>query len=108
MESSIWKSRIRTWSIGFGLLLGALLYFSVMLIGFAILLDLLAAPKYFELRLFIDSLSKPIGVTAVALWFFLFGKILDRPKAIAWAKGAIVLYAAAAVVPYFLSFFISP
>ncbi len=80
-----------------------LVYFFLMLFAFAFALHSLTAPQFFELHLFIDSLSKPIAVTPVALWLYAFGMTVDRPKLIAWAKKIMIIYVVVAVGPYFTS-----
>ena len=99
------KQKLINVAIAIGLLIVSLIYFIIVQAGFAFTMDNISN---LETRLFIDSLAKPVGLSAIGIWLLLLGKYLKAPKALGWGKRLLILYAIAALAPYFLSFLITP
>ncbi len=95
------KQTIIKVAIAFGLLIIALIYFIIVQAGLAFIIDSMSS---LESRLFVESLAKPVGLTAIGIWLLLLGKYLKAPKAFSWGKLLLMLYVIAALAPYFLSF----
>lgn len=94
-----------------GLVLGAgaiaFVIFTIVLLGLTFLADFLKKNVGFEPWLFVDSFLKPIAVVFAASWVWLAGKFLNKVKLVKYGRYLLILWVVVAVVPYFLSFFVS-
>jgi hypothetical protein len=96
----------------FGLSLGAgaiaLVIFTLVLLGLSFLADYLKNNVGQEPWLFVDSFLKPIALVFVGSWLCIAGKFLNKTKPIKFGCYLLILWVVVAVVPYFLSFLVTP
>ena len=102
------KEKLR--SIGLVIAAGAasLVISSVWLLLVAFLSNYFKTHGAFEAYLFTDSFLKPIALVFAASWVLLAGIFLKRPGAIRWGRRFLYIYLAACIIPYFLSFGVTP
>ena len=80
--------------------------FTLVLLGLSFLADYLKTNVGQEPWLFLDSFLKPIAVVFVGSWLWIAGKFLSKAKPIKFGRYLLILWVA--VVPYFLSFLVTP
>ncbi|WP_162628710.1 hypothetical protein [Marinobacter bohaiensis] len=86
----------------------AFVIFALMLFGLSFLADYLKTNVGQEPWLFVDSFLKPIALVFVGSWLWLAGKFLNKSKPIKYGLYLLILWVVVAVVPYFLSFLVTP
>ena len=95
-----------------GLVLGAgviaAVIFTLVLLSLSFLADFLKDNIGQEPWLFVDSFLKPIALVFVGSWLWIAGKFLGKPKPIKYGRYLLILWVAVSVVPYFLSFLVTP
>lgn len=95
-----------------GLILGAgaiaFVIFTVVLLGLSFIADYLKANVGQEPWLFVDSFLKSIAIVFVGSWLWLAGKFLNKVKPKKYGRYLLILWVVVAVVPYFLSFLVTP
>lgn len=96
----------------FGLVLGAgaiaFIIFSLSLLGLSFFADYLKNNIGLEPWLFLQSLLKPIALVFVGSWMCIAGKFLNKIKLITYGRNLLILWVIMAIVPYFLSFLVTP
>lgn len=96
----------------FGLILGAgalaFVIYILVLLGLSFLADFLKSNVGQEPWLFAESFLRPIALVFVGSWLCIAGKFLSAAKPIKFGRYLIILWVIVAVVPYFLSFLVTP
>ena len=100
-----WKRHALNYLIGFGVLIPAIILFSLLQVGFAFLLDEITN---FELNLFLETFAILSGLIAVSVWLFSVGKLIGSQRCISWGKRILVVYLVASIAPYLFSFLVTP
>jgi hypothetical protein len=96
--------------IGLVLLSGIISFFLyvVLLSGLSELVHFFKEQGLPEPRLIADTFLKPLLLVFAGSWLWLSGRFLSNEQPKLWAKKAIYIYLAAAILPYAFSFFITP
>jgi hypothetical protein len=78
------------------------------LLGLSALVHLFKEQGLLEPRLIADTFLKPLLLVFAGGWLWLAGKFLTKEKPKLWGRKAIYIYLAAAILPYIISFLVTP